>query len=74
MTTDVWVDSSTMAAALGISVKTLHRLRVDTTADAFLEQGIHFRPKTPKPGSPLVWDRERTIKAWQFASKPGGAA
>jgi hypothetical protein len=74
MTTPVWVDSSTMAAALGISVKTLHRLRTDTTADAFLEEGTHFRAKTPKTGSPLVWDQERTLKAWQFASKQGGAA
>lgn len=60
-----WVSSAKMAAALGISVKTLHRLRTDPVDGAFLVEGVHFRAQTPKPGSPLAWNHHRTMVDWR---------
>lgn len=66
-----WLNTKAMAAELGIDVKTLLRLRVDTTPDAFLVEGTHYRAQTPKSGSPWLWDHGATIKAWEFACKRG---
>ena len=73
MTNDEWVDSSTMAAALGISLKTLHIHRATEGEGAFLESGVHYRRKAPSKGSPLVWHREKTTKAWEFACSGAGS-
>lgn len=64
-----WVSSKAMSAALGIDVKTLLRMRVDTTRDAFLVEGTHYRAQTPKHGSPWIWNEEATLSAWDFACK-----
>ena len=34
---------------------------------AFLQEGIHFRKKTPAPNSTWLFDRDRTLKAWAVA-------
>jgi hypothetical protein len=63
------VSSKAMADALCIDVKTLLRMRADTTRDAFLVEGTHYRAQTPKSGSPWIWDQEATLSAWDFACK-----
>ena len=55
------VATPAMAAALGISTRTLHKY---IKADAPFIEGRHFRRATPAPQSPWVWDQELAIKAW----------
>ena len=61
--------------ALGLeSSKSLFRRRsdyIDNSRGAthrFLEPNIHFRKKTPG-STQLVWDLERTVRAWATALK-----
>ena len=63
-----------MAAALGVSSRTLFAYRTATDEKAFLQEGIHFRRKSPTPNSTWLWDRERTLKAWAVAVKKGTQA
>ncbi|MEY4359818.1 MAG: hypothetical protein RLZZ631_1304 [Cyanobacteriota bacterium] len=67
MTTSDWVTTTQMAAALGVSTRTLYEYRVATDEKAFLKEGTHFRRKTPTPNSTWLWDKERTLKAWAVA-------
>ena len=62
-------------SALGLeSSKSLFRRRTDYVDSAraatqrFLEPNIHFRKKTPG-STQLVWDLERTKRAWETALK-----
>ena len=65
--------SAEMAGILGISVKTLHRQRKQE--NSIFRPGVHFFNRTPL-SSELVWNAEKTEKAWLIASRPvtGGAA
>ena len=67
MTTIEWVSTTQMAAALGVSTRTLYQYRTATGEKSFLKEGIHFRKKTPTPNSTWLFDRERTLKAWSVA-------
>jgi hypothetical protein len=68
MTTETRVSSADMAALLGISVKTLHRHRKSNTS--FWRPGIHYSLRTPGV-TELVWDAEKTQKAWLVSTRPG---
>jgi len=66
-----WIETPEMAAALGVSVRTLHNyMRLDGERQ-FLKEGRHFRRSTPAPSSRWHWDRELTLKAWAAASGKG---
>jgi hypothetical protein len=67
MTTIEWVSTTQMASALGVSSRTLYEYRTATGEKAFLQEGIHFRKKTPAPNSTWLFDRDRTLKAWAVA-------
>ncbi len=69
-----WVDTSTMADSLGISVVTLMRYRKLEDERQFLIEGTHFRRSSPAPRSPWVWDAEKTQKAFAVASRAPRAA
>ena len=66
------VSTKEMVQLLGLeSEKTLFRRRTDYGSDRcldqrFLERGIHFQSKTPGSAQ-LVWDPERTKRAWDAA-------
>jgi hypothetical protein len=64
-----WVDTSTMADSLGISVVTLMRYRKLDDERQFLIEGTHFRRSSPAPRSPWVWDMEKTQRAFAVASR-----
>lgn len=54
-----WANSSAMAEELGISVRTLYRLKNERT----LNENHHYRRANPaNPRSKLVWHRQRTSK------------
>ena len=62
-------------AELGLSdPKTLHRRREDYSdkgnpvSQKIFQQGVHFVRQTPSLHSPIVWDRERTVRAWRAAT------
>ena len=57
------VPSAEMARILNVSVKTLHRHRQLEDESRFLELGKHFFRRSPS-SSELVWDVEKTKKAW----------
>lgn len=67
MATIEWVTSTQMAAALGVSTRTLYDYRTAIGEKAFLKEGTHFRRKTPSSNSTWLWDQERTLKAWTVA-------
>ena len=56
MTESTWLDTTKAAQALDISPFTLKRRRdID---GGFLEQGKHYRFKTPSSNSVILWDVE----------------
>ena len=55
------INTAAMAAALGVSVRTLHHYRADT---AVWIEGRHYWRKTPSSSAHWLWDRELTLKAW----------
>ena len=57
-----WVNTPTMAAALGVSSRTLHSYLHKSTSP-FIE-GRHYRRQSPAPKSPWIWDKTLTVKAW----------
>jgi hypothetical protein len=57
-----WVNTPTMAAALGVSSRTLHSYLHKATSP-FIE-GRHYRRQSPAPKSPWIWDKTLTVKAW----------
>lgn len=64
-----WVDSSTMADSLGVSVITLLRYRKMQDERQFLIEGTHFRRMSPAPRAPWVWDLDKTQRAFAVASR-----
>ena len=64
-----------VCARLGLqSNRSLLRRKLDTHETArphqlkFLKEGLHFRAKSPGCKA-LIWDLERTVKAWEAAVK-----
>ena len=73
MTETTWLDTTKACAVLGISPFTLKRRRdID---GGFLEEGKHYRFKTPSSNSAILWDvetvrdlfHERGLKARKHA-------
>jgi predicted DNA-binding transcriptional regulator YafY len=68
ITTTGWVNSQTMAAQLGVSLRTLYRYMKERP-DLFI-QGRHYRRQTPYKASAWLWDAELADKAWKAEITP----
>ena len=67
-----WVTTQEMAAHLGIGLRTLFKYM---KLEGLFIEGRHYKRKTPKAGSPWLWNAELTQRAWETQLKPvGGAA
>lgn len=75
MAEPIWLESTSAAQHLGISVFTLKRRR--DTHGGYLESGKHYRFKTDAVNSPILWRvdviadlfHQRAVKARQEAQQ-----